>query len=104
MKLNTRAFSLAGAFVLGLSMFLSAWWVMAFEGDTGATMPLASIFRGFTISPGGSVIGLVWGLVGGAVAGAVFSALYNGFAGYRTPRFEKPVEREAARPYEEIRR
>ncbi len=104
-RLNTKAVALAGAIVVGAAMFLLPWWVMAFEGNTGAPAPFAMVYRGYAISPAGSFVGLFWGLIEGAIAGAAFSALYNSFAGFRTPRrLERTREREATRPYHEIER
>ena len=77
MKLNVLAFGLACGLIWGLGVFGLAWWVMAFEGATGDPMVLGHIYRGFNISPVGSVIGLVWGLFDGFFGGLVLAAIYN---------------------------
>ena len=35
------------------------------------------VYRGFNISPIGSVIGLIWAFADGAIGGAIFAWLYN---------------------------
>jgi hypothetical protein len=83
MKLNVLAFGLACGLVWGLGVFCLAWWVMAFEGATHDPMFLGHIYRGFDISPLGSIIGLGWGLGDGFVAGVILSAIYNALVGRR---------------------
>ena len=85
MKLNVKAFAFTCALLWGLALFLTAWWVMIFEGATGDALGIGHIYRGFNISPLGSIMGLVWGLVDGLIAGAIFAWLYNLLAG-RTPK------------------
>ena len=77
MKLNVKAFAFTCAIIWGLGMFLMTWWVIIFEGAWGDATILAHIYRGYTMSPLGSVIGLLWGLVDGFIGGLVFAWLYN---------------------------
>ncbi len=77
MKLNVLAFALTCGLVWGLGVFCLAWWVMAFEGATGDPMVLGHIYRGFNVSPLGSVIGLVWALFDGFITGALVAWVYN---------------------------
>lgn len=77
MKLNVKAFAIACGLIWGLGVFLLAWWVMLFDGATGEVPFLGHIYRGYNISPAGSVIGLLWALADGAIAGAIFAWLYN---------------------------
>ncbi len=77
MKLNVPAFGLACGLLWGVGVFCLAWWVMAFEGVTHDLMVLGHLYRGFEISPQGSVIGLVWGICDGFVGGALLAWLYN---------------------------
>jgi hypothetical protein len=81
MKLNVLAFGLACGLLWGLGVFCLAWWVMAFEGATGDLMVLGHLYRGFNISPVGSIFGLVWGLCDGFFAGLILAVLYNLFCG-----------------------
>ncbi len=84
MKLNVLAFSLACGLVWGLGVFCLAWWVIAFEGvQPDNLMMLGHLYRGFNISPLGSIIGLAWGLGDGFFAGLILAVLYNLFVGCR---------------------
>ena len=77
MKLHALAFGLALGIIWGLGVFCLAWWVMAFEGATHDLMLLGHIYRGFNISPLGSVIGLAWGLADGFGGGVILAWTYN---------------------------
>ena len=77
MKLNIKAFALACGLIWGLGVFLLTWWIIAFDGATGEVPFIGKIYRGYTISPAGSVIGLIWALLDGAIGGAIFAWLYN---------------------------
>ena len=77
MKLNVKAFAAACGLIWGFGVFCLAWWIMLFEGATGDITILGHLYRGFNISPLGSVIGLVWALADGAIGGAIFAWLYN---------------------------
>ena len=81
MKLNVKAFALTCGVVWGLGLFLLTWWIIAFEGSTGEITTIGRIYRGFNISPLGSVVGLVWALIDGAIGGAIFALIYNLIAG-----------------------
>ena len=77
MKLNVKAFAIACGLLWGLGLFLCTWWVIAFEGVTGDVTLLGRFYRGYNISPTGSLIGLAWALADGAIGGAIFAWLYN---------------------------
>ena len=77
MKFNVKASAMACGIIWGLGLFLLTWWIIAFDGATGEATLIGRVYRGYTISPLGSVIGLAWGLVDGLVGGAVFAWLYN---------------------------
>ena len=85
MKLNVKAFALAASLMWGISLFLLTWWVIIFEGASGTKTVLGIVYRGYSISPVGSLVGLAWGLVDGLIGGAIFAWLYNLIA----PRFSK---------------
>jgi hypothetical protein len=80
MKLDVRAFALTCALVWGLGVFVLTWWIIAFDGITNEPMWLGRIYRGYALSPTGSVIGLVWGFFDGLIGGAIFAWLYNRLA------------------------
>ena len=77
MRLNVKAFALTCGLVWGLGLFLLTWWIIAFEGSTKEITLIGQVYRGFNISPLGSVIGLIWALVDGTIGGAIFAWLYN---------------------------
>lgn len=81
MKLNVRAFGLTFALVWGFGLFVITWWIIFFDGVTNEVTLVGQIYRGYTVSPQGSFIGLIWGLADGFVGGIIIAWLYNLFAG-----------------------
>jgi len=77
MKLDIKAFSLAFGLIWGFGLFCLTWWIIAFDGATGEATMIGHVYRGFKISPIGSLIGLVWAFIDGAIGGAIFAWLYN---------------------------
>jgi hypothetical protein len=77
MKLNTKAFALACGIVWGLGLFFLTWWIIAFDGATGEATLIGRLYRGYTISAVGSLIGLIWGFFDALIGGLVFAWLYN---------------------------
>jgi len=65
MKLNVKAFAIAVALVWGLGIFMGTWWIILLDGASSDMTSLGYIYRGFTITPVGSVIGMLWGLLDG---------------------------------------
>ena len=85
MKLNVKAFSAACALIWGLGLFLITWWIILFDGVTHEMTFIGRIYRGYCISPMGSVIGLLWAIVDGAIGGVIFAWLYNWIAARTAP-------------------
>jgi hypothetical protein len=83
LKLDVRAFAVTCALVWGLGLFALTWWIIAFEGATGDPTLIGRVYRGYTITPLGSVIGLAWALIDGLIGGAIFAWLYNVIASRR---------------------
>ena len=81
MKLNVKAFALACGIIWAVGLFLLTWWIIMFDGATGEPTLIGRLYRGYTISPLGSVIGLVWAFFDGLIGGAIFAWLYNLLAG-----------------------
>ena len=77
MKLNTKAFALTCGIIWGLGLFFLTWWMIAFGGATGERTMIGQIYIGYSVSPAGSLIGLVWAFVDALVGGAIFARLYN---------------------------
>lgn len=84
MRLDVRAFGLTCGLLWGLGVFLLAWWVMAFDGITHEATPLGRVYRGFSLSPAGSLVGLAWGFADGLLGGLLFAWLYNRLSGRLT--------------------
>ncbi|GMQ89707.1 MAG: bacteriophage holin [Gammaproteobacteria bacterium] len=80
MKLNVMAFALAYALIWGFGLFALTWWIIAFDGATGEVTVIGRLYRGYSISPLGSMIGLVWAFLDGLIGGAIFAWLYNSLA------------------------
>jgi len=81
MKLNVKSFALACGLIWGLGIFFLTWWIIAFDGITNEVTFIGRLYRGYDISPLGSVIGLLWAFVDGLTCGAVFAWLYNKLLG-----------------------
>jgi len=77
MQLNVKAFALTCALVWGLGVFFLTWWIIAFDGATHDPTLLGRLYRGYTVSPMGSAIGLIWAFFDGLIGGAIFAWLYN---------------------------
>lgn len=77
MKLNIKAFALTFGLVWGFGLLLITWWIIAFDGSTGESMFIGRVYRGYSISPAGSLIGLAWALPDGIIGGAIFAWIYN---------------------------
>ena len=92
MRLNIWAFGFTCAFVWGIGLFFLTWWIIAFEGATGEITFLGHLYRGYNISPAGSVIGLLWAFADGLIGGLIFAWLYNVLA------TRLPGARERERP------
>lgn len=77
MKLNVKAFGLTCGLVWGFGLFLLTWWIIAFDGATGEVTIIGRLYRGYSITPVGSLIGLVWAFADGLIGGLIFAWLYN---------------------------
>ncbi len=81
MKLNIGAFALAFGIWWGVGIFIATWWLIATGGDTAAEMLIDRFYLGYSITPLGSVAGLIWGFVCGTVCGGILAWLYNVICG-----------------------
>ena len=86
MKLDIRSFAITCALVWGIGLFLGTWWVIAFDGASADPVLIGKVYRGYTLTPMGSVIGLIWGLGDGLIGGAIFAWLYNLLTSRRASR------------------
>ena len=81
MKLNIKAFGLAFGLWWGMGLFLLTWMIIDFEGATGEVTMIGRLYRGYSITPMGSVIGFLWAFADGLVSGLILAWLYNLLAG-----------------------
>ncbi|MFI5304579.1 MAG: bacteriophage holin [Nitrospiria bacterium] len=81
MKLNVKAFAITCGLIWGFGLFFLTWWIIAFEGSTGEVTLIGHLYRGYNVSPKGSVIGLIWAILDGSIGGAIFAWLYNYLVG-----------------------
>ena len=79
MKLDVRAFALTCAIVWGIGLFTATWWIILMDGPSDRATFISSLYRGYSLTPVGSLIGLVWAVVDGLIGGALFAWLYNWF-------------------------
>lgn len=81
MRLNAKAFALTCALIWGIGLFLITWWIIIFEGSMDRPTFVGLIYRGYSISPVGSILGLIWGFVDGFIGGIIFAWIYNAITG-----------------------
>lgn len=81
MKLNIKAFALTCGILWGLGLFALTWWILAFDGSISAPTLIGRVYRGYTITPWGSLIGLIYAFIDGLIGGAIFAWLYNRLVG-----------------------
>ena len=77
MRINVKAFALTCGIVWGFGLFGLTWWVIAFDGITHETTLIGQLYRGYNISPLGSLVGLVWAFFDALIGGAIGAWLYN---------------------------
>jgi hypothetical protein len=77
MKLNVRAIALSAGIIWALLIFLFTWWLYVRQISVGQPTLVGKIYPFFTISPLGSLLGLIYGFIDGLVVGAAFAWLYN---------------------------
>lgn len=76
-KLNVWALALTSGLCMGLGLFFITWWIILFDGTASGPIWISRIYRGYSVTPGGSVIGLIWAFCDWFVGGAIFAWLYN---------------------------
>jgi len=79
MKFNIKAFALSFGLMCGSVLFVSSWLLMA-RGYSNQETLLSMVYPYFTISPLGSLLGLIYGFFDGVIIGALFAWLYNHLA------------------------
>lgn len=80
MKLSKRALGLSLGIVWGLAILLVTWWFLI-KGTPGEYLSkLNTVYLGYSVSWGGSLIGFIWGFVDGFIAGVLIAWFYNFFS------------------------
>jgi hypothetical protein len=79
MKLDVLAMTLSVGIVWGIAVFFYTWWLILWEGASPEPTFLSRVYRGYKVTPLGSVIGLLWGFFDGAIGGALIAWIYNLF-------------------------
>ena len=77
MRLNVKAFALAGGILWGSSMFVLTWLSILGYGSVEAAAVAKSYYVGYTVSPVGSLLGAVYGFLDAGIGTAIFALLYN---------------------------
>ena len=80
MKLNLKAFALAGGILWGASLFVLTWMQILGYGSIEAASMVKSYYLGYSVSPLGSVIGAVYGFFDAGIGCAIFALIYNKLA------------------------
>ena len=80
MKLKPKALALSLGLVWGVNWFILTWWMILWEGVTHEVTLLGRWYRGFTVSPVGSLVALGYGFVDGFLLGLLVALLYNKLA------------------------
>ena len=77
MKLNIKAFALTCGLIWGFAVLFLTWWLILLEGGTPAPCFLNRVYRGYTMTPVGSLIGAIWAFIDAGIGGTIFAWLYN---------------------------
>ncbi len=77
MKLNATALGVAGGIIWGVSMLILTWICMANGYAAMWLEVMASVYPGYNISFGGSIIGLLYGFADGFIGLFILGWLYN---------------------------
>jgi hypothetical protein len=77
MKIHIKTFALTCSLVWGFGLFFLTWWLLLFKELTNQKTFIGRIYRGYTVSPKGSFIGMIWALADGFGGGLIFAWIYN---------------------------
>ena len=77
MKINIKAFALTCGLFWGFGLLFITLWIILFDGALEEVTLIGKVYRGYSISVGGSFIGFLWAFADGIIGGAIFAWLYN---------------------------
>ena len=80
MELHKRALGLSLGLVWGLTILLVTWWFLILGTPGEYVTKLHTVYIGYSVSWGGSVIGFIWGFVYGFIAGVLIAWFYDFFS------------------------
>jgi dipeptide/tripeptide permease len=77
-KLDVRGYAITCGVFGGLAFLLLTWFVwVGGETTVGLATLLERVFRGYSLSPFGAFVGLLWGALIGLIGGTAFAGAYN---------------------------
>ena len=79
MKLDVKAFGLAGGTLWGASMFALTWVGILGYGSLNAASIAKTYYIGYSVTPVGSIVGAVYGFFDAGIGCALLALLYNKF-------------------------
>lgn len=79
MKLDVKAFGLAGGILWGASMFILTWLSILGYGSINAMDVAKAYYIGYSVTPAGSILGAVYGFFDAGIGCAILAFLYNRF-------------------------
>lgn len=77
MRLNTRAFAIAGGTLSSATVFCVTLLYMVGPGPGTTLEGLSGILFGYSVTVGGAFVGAMWAYAYGFVAAAVLAFVYN---------------------------
>jgi len=77
MKLDVRAFGLAGGILWSASIFVLTWLGILGYGSLSAASMIKAYYIGYSVSPIGSVVGALYGFFDAGIGCALLALLYN---------------------------
>ena len=86
MTLNIKSFALTCGIFWGIGLLTLTWWIILFSGASNDPTFIGRVYLGYSISPMGSFVGLVWAFVDGLICGAIFAWIYNSLSSRRQTR------------------
>ena len=75
--LDAKQLGLALGILAGLCMLILTWLSILWGYGTEILNLMASIYPGYTLTWGGSFVGLIYGFIDGLIGGYIIAWLYN---------------------------
>lgn len=77
MKLDIKAFSLTCGIVAAIGLLVLNGWIRAFDAPSGPPLFLTHMYRGYSLTLAGTLVGAAWAFIDGVVSGAIFAWVYD---------------------------